>query len=207
MTTPWLVPHDEIDPDEWHPWRDNSPRLRPTASTRLSALHRSFFEAVAARPQIKVTTYVLTQRGENAESAHQALAEHAESLGWRLGSERFTDEWQGGPADARPAFNEACRYAAAGFAHGILAPDRSALAPSDEAYESYLRWLHDRLSFIAFLPAAAQPTSRPPRAHGPGEPGWPGTIQRTQPPGYAAPDGAWSVPPHPQHPFGSKELA
>lgn len=167
MRVPRLVPHLEYDPDEWRPWCDNAPRLRPSSSSRLSALRRSYYEeGVAARTQqgrqVKVTTYVLATIGTDVDAAHEALGAYAVHMGWRVGTQTFTDEPPGGPTEARPAFNEACRYAASGFVDGILALARSTLTPSDEAYESYLRWLHDRLSFIAFAPPpVASPHTSP----------------------------------------------
>ncbi|MGR8008618.1 hypothetical protein [Streptomyces hypolithicus] len=156
-----LPPHLEVDLDEWRPWHDNSCRLPVNQDTRLNAIRHSFYEeAIAGRAeqgrQIRVTTYVLASRGVDVEGTHHALTEHAQRMDWRLGGLRFTDKYVSRPDDARPAFNEACRYAAAGFVDGILTPDRAALTPSDEAYEAYLRWLHDRLSFVAFLPTTSQ---------------------------------------------------
>lgn len=174
-----LVPHLKDDPDEWRPWYDNTPRLRLNQDSRLNSIRHGFYEeAISARVeqgrQVRVTTYVLAPRGADAEGVHAALAAHAESLGWRIGAERFTDVPANGRDDARPAFSAACRYAASGFVDGVLTLDRAMVTPNHEAYEAYLRWLHDRLSFLAFVPPASPNTSQLAEAHRPGEPGWPG---------------------------------
>ncbi|MET8518248.1 hypothetical protein [Streptomyces sp. NPDC005077] len=159
MSAPRLVPHLQDDPDEWRPWYDNAPRLRLSSSSRLSALRRSFYEeGIAAQAEqgrrVKVATYVLAGIGTDVDAMHQALGVYAGRMGWRVSTQSFTDDPRGCPPEARPAFRAACRYAASGFADGVLALDRFALPSSDEAYESWLRWLHDRMSFIAFAPLA-----------------------------------------------------
>ncbi|MGY4934836.1 hypothetical protein ACWD7T_27740 [Streptomyces sp. 900116325] len=159
MMAPRLVPHLQDDPDDWGPWYDNAPRLRLSSSARLSALRRSFYdEGIAAQAaqgrRVKVATYVLAGIGTDVDAMHQALGVYAGRMGWRVSTQSFTDDPRGCPPEARPAFRAACRYAASGFADGVLALDRFALPPSDEAYESWLRWLHDRMSFIAFAPLA-----------------------------------------------------
>ncbi|MFD9394165.1 hypothetical protein ACFWBB_26535 [Streptomyces sp. NPDC060000] len=147
-----LVPDDEID--DWDPWRPSAPRLRPSASSRLNALRRSFYEdalsAIGPGRPIRVATYVFAARGVDVDAAHAMLAEHARDRGWTVHRDRFTDEPTGGPLPARPQFNRACRHAGSGFADGVLASGRGAMPTTDEAYESYLRWLRDRYAFLAF---------------------------------------------------------
>lgn len=147
--------------DEDWPWSDlEAPRHRLSTGSRLTALRRSFLDsalsAIARDRPIRVSTYVLASSGTDVVAAHTLLSEHAAGRGWRVHREHFTDQPPGGPTptDVRPGFNLACRHAGAGFVDGILATSREALPPSDDAYEHYLRWLHDRFAFIAY----SQPT-------------------------------------------------
>ncbi|MFF5020247.1 hypothetical protein [Streptomyces sp. NPDC001165] len=150
---------DESDEPWALRWRHSEPRFRPTTDARLTALRRSVFEdALAAikpgRP-IKVTTYVFAECGRDADALHARLAANARDRGWIVHRERFTDHpLTLGQLCTRPQFNLACRHAGSGFIDGVLAAGRDAMPSTDEAYESYLRWLHRHYAFIAFL----QPT-------------------------------------------------
>ncbi|RPK32434.1 hypothetical protein EES39_38770 [Streptomyces sp. ADI92-24] len=150
------IPDVEVDA-EW-PYYDRAPRERLSAGSRLAALRRGFYEnalsAVAKDRQVRVTTYVLAGPGIDAGATHALLAEFADGRGWRLCRGCFTDRPRLGPvpAGARPEFYRACRAAGAGFVDGILTTSRQAMPASDDAYEGYLRWLHDRFTFIAYLP-------------------------------------------------------
>ncbi|MFD0542198.1 hypothetical protein ACFQ1B_02440 [Streptomyces mexicanus] len=61
------------------------------------------------------------------------------------------------PLAQRSGFGAACRYAAQGFAHGILAIARPAITTDDDAYLEILEYLHARGVFLAYLPAEGQP--------------------------------------------------
>ncbi|HBF84939.1 MAG TPA: hypothetical protein DD420_34935 [Streptomyces sp.] len=150
-----LVPPDEID-DDW-PFRDRGqPRQRLSAGSRLAAIRRTLYEsalsAIGTGRAPRVTTYVCAAPGTDADAAHAVLARYAEARQWRLSREHFTDGPTTLPLEPRPAFIRACRYAGSGYADGILACDRTAMPAADETYESYLRWLHSRCAFIAYLP-------------------------------------------------------
>lgn len=148
------VPADELEePSLW--WRPQEPRFRPTIDARLTKLRRRVFEdALAAikpgRP-IKVTTYVFADCGVDADALHGRLAEYARDRGWFVHRDRFTDQPPTQGLCARPQFHLACRHAGSGFVDGVLAAGRDAMPSTDEAYESYLRWLHRHHAFVAFL--------------------------------------------------------
>ncbi|NEA20200.1 hypothetical protein [Streptomyces halstedii] len=152
-----LVQDDEVD-DDW-PFRSRGePRLRPSAGSRLAAVRRAFYEsafaAIGTGREARVATYVRAVPGTDVEAAHALLAQYTQEQRWRVSRERFTDPPAGLPPGRRPALIGACRHAGSGYADGILVSDRTALPAADETYESYLRWLHDRFAFIAFLPPA-----------------------------------------------------
>lgn len=145
---------DELD--ELHRWwTAPGPRFRPTPDDRLTALRRRVYDdavaAISAGRPIKVSTYVLAETSAEAEAAHALLAASARDRGWFVHRQHFTDAPPNGPLPAQPQFHLACRHAGAGFVDGVLAIDRGAMPSTDEAYESYLHWLHRHFAFVAFL--------------------------------------------------------
>ncbi|MFJ2818517.1 hypothetical protein [Streptomyces sp. NPDC087294] len=140
-----------------------APPVSAPVSTRLGALRRTFYDEaldfVSARGRlVRVATYVATDPAVSAEPQHDALTTYAEQvMGWRLGAQRFTDHVRRDEhACTRPELSRACQYAGTGRVDGILTAGRASL-PSDDVYEVYLRWLHDRLAFIAFSQISSSP--------------------------------------------------
>ncbi|WP_406414735.1 hypothetical protein OG923_33940 (plasmid) [Streptomyces halstedii] len=150
-----LVQDDEVY-DDWPFLGRREPHRPLGAGSRLAAVRRTLYEsalaAIGTGREARVATYVRADPGTDVEAAHALLAKYAQEQRWRVSRERFTDRPAAFPLDTRAALIGACRYAGSGYADGILASDRTALPAADETYESYLRWLHDRCAFIAFLP-------------------------------------------------------
>ncbi|MET7600914.1 hypothetical protein ACWERY_40090 [Streptomyces sp. NPDC004082] len=65
------------------------------------------------------------------------------------------------PLAERPGFAAACRYAAQGYAHGILAIARPALTTDDETYARVLAHLYVRCVFLTYLPSVGEMTPGP----------------------------------------------
>ncbi|MFF0143533.1 hypothetical protein ACFYRN_45005, partial [Streptomyces sp. NPDC005227] len=87
--------------------------------------------------------------------ADQELIEaYVSGRGWNLALTSFADLGQAPPVTDRSGFNEACRYATQGFAHGLVAISRHALTTDNAVYEELLDFLHNRGVFLAFLPVA-----------------------------------------------------
>lgn len=135
--------------------------LRPEArAARLEVLRREYMNDIVARSarvrrSVRITSYVLAESGEERRADLELIRAHAVTLGWKIASTTFADMGQPPPLIQRTGFGAAVRYAAQGFAHGILAIARPALTTDDEAYAEVLEYLYQRGVFLAYLPAEA----------------------------------------------------
>ncbi|MEU1037878.1 hypothetical protein ACFYP4_29265 [Streptomyces sp. NPDC005551] len=88
-----------------------------------------------------------------------SIEEHVRQVGWRITRSSFADVGQPPPVAERCGFGEAFRYAASGFAHGIVAISRAVITADDEAYRHLLNQLHNCRVFLSYLPAEVDPPS------------------------------------------------
>ncbi|MCX5182628.1 hypothetical protein [Streptomyces sp. NBC_00268] len=135
---------------------------------RLEGLRRQYqrevTEAVArlGRP-VRVTPYVLAAPGAERQADLDLIGAHVHRLGWQITRSSFADIGQAPPIEDRTGFGEACRYAAQGFAHGIVAISRAAITTHNDTYAHLLDELHRRRVFLAYLPAEpGRPLTNPP---------------------------------------------
>ncbi|MFJ2419172.1 hypothetical protein [Streptomyces brevispora] len=151
------IPPDEIE-DGWPHY--GRPRMRLTSGARLSNLRWHFYDSAMARiakgRPVRVATYVPATPGTDPAAVHARLAKVADDREWRVHRITYTDCPGKDPTTApysdegRPALDRACGAARGGFVDGILTTGRQAIPASDDVYEQYLRWLHDRCAFVAF---------------------------------------------------------
>ncbi|MEU6593279.1 hypothetical protein ABZ923_29320 [Streptomyces sp. NPDC046881] len=138
--------------------------LRPPArAARLAVLRREYMGqilAAAARQNRtpRVAPYVLAQPGAERRADLEQVAGYAAEMGWQVARSSFADVGQPLPLVQRPGFTAACRYAAQGYAHGILAIARPAITTDDDSYARMLEHLRERGVFLAYLPALREPT-------------------------------------------------
>ncbi|MET9734748.1 hypothetical protein ABZZ79_30150 [Streptomyces sp. NPDC006458] len=138
--------------------------LKPQVRTaRLEILRKEYMDQIAAdvalrgRP-LRVASYVLAQHGDQRRADLTLIAEHAAEMGWQVASSTFADAGQPLPLLERSGFTEACRYAARGFADGVLAIARPAITTDNDTYARLLERLYQRHVFLAYLPALPEPT-------------------------------------------------
>ncbi|MGW4518792.1 hypothetical protein ACWEO4_44505 [Streptomyces sp. NPDC004393] len=133
--------------------------LQPQARTaRLEALRREYMAqiiAIAARHRraVRVVPYMLAQTGPERRADLELIEQYAAQMRWKTTRTTFADMGQPPPLDQRPGFAAACRYAAQGYAHGILAIARPALTTDNDSYARVLDHLHERGVFLTYLPA------------------------------------------------------
>ncbi|GAA2899361.1 hypothetical protein [Streptomyces mexicanus] len=131
-------------------------------AARLEALRREYMTKVingAHRRgrQVRVAPYFLAEPGPARAADLDTIARYARQQEWQVTRSTFADIGQPPPLAQRSGFGAACRYAAQGFAHGILAIARPAITTDDDAYLEILEYLHARGVFLAYLPAEGQP--------------------------------------------------
>ncbi|WP_405863454.1 hypothetical protein [Streptomyces sp. NBC_00005] len=134
--------------------------LRPSArAARLEVLRREYMAQIIAvalrrgRP-VRISPYVVAQPGGQRQADLELIRTYAAEMGWQLTRSSFADVGQPPPLVQRAGFGAACRYAAQGYAHGILAIARPALTTDNESYAHLLERLHHRGVVLAYLPAA-----------------------------------------------------
>ncbi|CAM5475548.1 MULTISPECIES: hypothetical protein [Streptomyces] len=142
----------------------STPLRTDVRAARLEALRREYMGqivAIAARQgrPLRVAPYALAQPGAEQHADLEQIAEYATARGWKVTSSTFADMSQPLPLTQRPGFGAACRYAAQGFADGILAIARPAITTDNETYSLVLEHLHDRDVFLAYLPTVDAPTT------------------------------------------------
>ncbi|MET7919699.1 hypothetical protein ABZU45_28210 [Streptomyces avermitilis] len=103
--------------------------------------------------------YILTPPNPERREDLALIEAYAAQMGWRVTSSSFADIGQPQPLRERPGFGAACRYAAQGYAHGILASARPAITTDSEAYVHVLEHLYARAVFLAYLPAPDDTTA------------------------------------------------
>ncbi|MGW6216459.1 hypothetical protein [Streptomyces sp. NPDC055109] len=126
------------------------------ADGRLEGL-RSLYEREitdGASRTVRVAPYVLASSVAERRADLELIEAHVLAKGWKLALTSFADLGQAPPVTDRSGFNEACRYATQGFAHGIVAISRHAITTDNTVYEELLDFLRHRGVFLAFLPAA-----------------------------------------------------
>ncbi|MFE5142975.1 hypothetical protein ACFRDV_35895 [Streptomyces fagopyri] len=127
------------------------------ADERLENLRSAYEEKVieAARRTVRVTTYVLASSVAERRADQELVEAHVRGQGWKLALSSFWDFGQAPPVTDRTGFGEASRYAAQGFAHGIVAIGRQAITTDNATYEELLHFLGSRGVFLAYLPGPA----------------------------------------------------
>ncbi|MFF4977945.1 hypothetical protein [Streptomyces sp. NPDC001083] len=127
------------------------------ADERLENLRSAYEEKVivAARRTVRVTTYVLASSVAERRADQELIEDDVRRRGWKLALSSFWDFGQAPPVTDRTGFGEASRYAAQGFAHGIVAIGRQAITTDNAAYEELLHFLGSRGGFLAYLPGPA----------------------------------------------------
>ncbi|MFF7130450.1 hypothetical protein [Streptomyces sp. NPDC008240] len=111
-------------------------------------------DAVGRGSTLRVVPYVLAHTvAERREGLALIKAYAVDEMGWQVTGRSFADGGQPPPLECRRGFEEAWRYAAQGFADGILAIARPAIATDAEAYAGVLNLLYSHRLFLAFLPA------------------------------------------------------
>lgn len=123
---------------------------------RLESL-RSLYEKETtdgASRAVRVAPYVLASSVAERRADLELIRAHVHCKGWQLTLTSFADLGQAPPVTDRSGFNEACRYATQGFAHGIVAISRQAVTTDNTVYEELLDFLRHRGVFLAFLPGA-----------------------------------------------------
>ncbi|MFI9155737.1 hypothetical protein [Streptomyces sp. NPDC053367] len=108
--------------------------------------------------RLRVAPYVLVQPGAERRADLETIARYATEQGWQVSSRTFADMGQPRPLAERPGFTEARRYAAQGFADGILAIARPAITTDNDTYVRVLKYLYQRQVFLAYLPAEPELT-------------------------------------------------
>ncbi|MEU1533945.1 hypothetical protein [Streptomyces fagopyri] len=127
-----------------------SPALADARQENLrSAYERKVIEA--ARRTVRVTTYVLASSVAERRADQDLIEAHVRGRGWKLALSSFWDFGQAPPVTDRIGFGEASRYAAQGFAHGIVAIGPQAITMDDATYEELLHFLGSRGVFLAYL--------------------------------------------------------
>ncbi|WEO92669.1 hypothetical protein A6P39_000145 [Streptomyces sp. FXJ1.172] len=111
-------------------------------------------KAAAHRRTVRVAPYVLALTGDERRADLDLIVKYAEESGWQVTRTTFADMAQSPAITRRPGFGAACRYAAQGYAHGILAIARPAITTDNDAYAAVLEHLHVRGLFLGYLPAA-----------------------------------------------------
>ncbi|MFF8431058.1 hypothetical protein ACF07Y_39175 [Streptomyces sp. NPDC016566] len=102
---------------------------------------------------MRVAAYVVTPPGEERQADLKLVSRYALLLGWGLASSTFADVGEPPPLAQRPGFQAACRYAAQGYAHGILAIARPAIATDNDTYARVLEHLFHHSVFLDYLPS------------------------------------------------------
>ncbi|WP_316762533.1 hypothetical protein [Streptomyces herbicida] len=132
--------------------------LRPQArAARLEVLRRGYMAQIIAaaarhgRP-VRVAPYALTQPGTERHADLERIERYAAGRGWQVTRNTFADMGQPPPLEQRVGFDAACRYAAQGYAHGVLAIARPALTTDNDSYAQVLEHLQVRGVFLACLP-------------------------------------------------------
>lgn len=139
------------------------PLRPPSRAARLEALRREYMGqilAAAARRNRtpRVALYVLAQPGAERRADIELIAGYAAEMGWKVARSSFADMGQQLPLVQRPGFAAACRYAAQGYAHGILAIARPAITTDDDSNARVLDHLRERSAFLTYLPVLGEPT-------------------------------------------------
>ncbi|MEU1466047.1 hypothetical protein ABZ467_36550 [Streptomyces sp. NPDC005727] len=134
--------------------------LQPQARTaRLETLRREYMaqiitHAARHRRAVRVVPYVLAPTGPERRADLELIEQYAAQMRWKMTRTTFADLGQPPPLEERPGFAAACRYAAQGYAHGILAIARPALTTDNDTYARVLQHLHTRGLFLTYLPTA-----------------------------------------------------
>ncbi|MEV0186488.1 hypothetical protein AB0I54_45930 [Streptomyces sp. NPDC050625] len=148
------LPRQQVTPQG----NDVTTPLSPRAhAARLEVLRRKYMAHIIAaaachgRP-VRVAPYTLTQPGAERHAGIELIEKYAAGMGWQVTRSTFAAMGQPSPLAQRAGLGAACRYAAQGYAHGILAIARPALTTDNEAYAQVLEHLHVRGLFLAYLP-------------------------------------------------------
>lgn len=153
---PWLshTPTATLaEPDLW--FERPRPRVAPNTASWLSALRRTEFnrqvaDAKARGRTLVVTTYLVGPRNDQ-DQLRKPLVQYAGEQGWRVHRQCFADESLAEAMTEGSGLHRACVHASSGFVRGILTAGRFMITPDDAAYESILRWLADRATFLTYL--------------------------------------------------------
>ncbi|MEU8794629.1 hypothetical protein [Streptomyces sp. NPDC048643] len=126
------------------------------ADGRLEGLRSRYEQEVTdgASRTLRVAPYVLASSVAERRVDLELIEAHVLKKGWQVALTSFADLGQAPPVTDRCGFNEACRYATQGFAHGIVAISRQAITTDNAVYEELLDFLRHRGVFLAFLPSA-----------------------------------------------------
>ncbi|MFH8772039.1 hypothetical protein [Streptomyces sp. NPDC017958] len=117
-------------------------------------------DSASRRSPLRVAPYVLAHTvTERREDLALIKSYAVDEMGWQVTDCSFADAGQPPPLEARRGFEEAWRYAAQGFAHGILAIARPVITTDAEAYGRVLEHLYSRRLFLAFLPGTGAMTT------------------------------------------------
>ncbi|MGW1801563.1 hypothetical protein ACWCQN_38010 [Streptomyces sp. NPDC001984] len=115
--------------------------------------------AVGRASPLRVAPYVLAHTVAERRDDLALIESYAvDEMGWQVTACSFADAGQPPPLERRRGFEEAWRYAAQGFADGILAIARPAITTDAEAYARVLDRLYSRRLFLAFLPGTGAMT-------------------------------------------------
>ncbi|MEU0787780.1 hypothetical protein ABZ341_40390 [Streptomyces sp. NPDC006173] len=122
---------------------------------RLEGLRRTYEQEIvtSVRRTVRVVPYALASSAEERGADHELIAAHVRATGWQVSRATFWDGGQAPPLTERAGFGNAFRYATQGFAHGIVAISRAAIATDDTTYEYVLDELRAHGVFLTFLPA------------------------------------------------------
>ncbi|MFD4795011.1 hypothetical protein [Streptomyces anulatus] len=140
------------DPDLW--FERPRPRVAPNTASWLSALRRTEFNRQVADAKTRgrtlvVTTYVVGPRSDQ-DRLRQPLVQYAGEQEWRVHRRSFADESLTEALREGSGLHQACVHASSGYVRGILTAGRFMITPDDAAYESILRWLADRATFLTY---------------------------------------------------------
>jgi DNA-binding transcriptional LysR family regulator len=108
--------------------------------------------------KVRVAPYVLAHPGPERRTDLDLIRRYTGEVGWQVTLSSFADVGQPPPLTERPGFTAACRYAAQGYAHGILAIARPALTTDDDTYARVLDHLYVRRVFLTYLPTTQATT-------------------------------------------------
>ncbi|MER5880677.1 hypothetical protein ABT119_32765 [Streptomyces sp. NPDC001910] len=102
---------------------------------------------------IRVAPYTLTMPGAERCADLELIETYVRAQGWLPTRSTFGDIGQPLPITRRSGFGAACKYAAQGFAEGIIAIGRPAITMDNDAYRDVLNFLNERALFLTYLPS------------------------------------------------------